>query len=167
LTTPVSTVSGLGHLEGKEVWALADGVVVGPLTVTGGSVAIGFSATNIVVGLKYISQIQTLYLTMDDLQPGSIQGKRKFIPAATLRLDCTKGIQIGQDFDNLTPVPDCQDIDANFVGLAAGELFEGDAYTVIGGAWDDKGEICVQQDQPLPAAVLGIIVQVVPGDTGR
>jgi hypothetical protein len=169
LTTPVSTISGLGHLEGKQVWALADGVVEGPFTVTGGALSAPLTnpATNIVVGLKYTQQIQTLYLTMDDLQPGSIQGKRKFIPSVVLRLDCTKGIEVGQDFDNLTPVPDCGDIDTNFVGLNPGELFAGDAFVNIGATWDDKGEICIQQNHPLPVAVLGIIVQVVPGDTGR
>lgn len=167
LTTPVSTLSGLAHLNGKQVTALADGVVVNNLTVTGGTVTIPTPATNIVVGLSYTQQIQTLYLTMDDLQPGSIQGKRKLVPAATLRLDCTKGLKIGQDFNNLTLVPDLGDIDTNFVGLAPGTLFSGDAYSVFGGAWDEKGEVCIQQDDPLPASVLGIIVQVVPGDTGR
>lgn len=166
ITQPTATISGLTHLEGKVVWALADGVVHGPLTVVGGAVTLPAAVSNAVVGLKYTQQIQTLYLTMDDLQRGSIQGKRKLVPATTLRLDCTKGIKVGQDFDNLTEVPDCGDIDANFVGLNPGELFAGDAYIVMGAAWDEKGEICIQQDLPLPASVLGIIVQVVPGDTG-
>lgn len=167
ITAPVNALTGLDHLEGKTVVGLADGVVIGPSVVTGGSIPLPAGTTNAVAGLKYTQQIQTLYLTMDDLQPGSIQGKRKLVPAATLRLDCTKGLKVGQDFDSLTPVPDCGDIDTNFVGLNPGELFSGDAYVVFTGAWDEKGEVCIQQDDPLPASVLGIIVQVVPGDTGR
>lgn len=167
LTVPTNVLTGLDHLEGKSVVGLADGVVIGPLTVTGGSIPLPANTTNAVAGLKYTQQIQTLYLTMDDLQPGSIQGKRKLVPAATLRLDCTKGLKVGQDFNSLTPVPDCGDIDTNFVGLNPGTLFSGDAYVVFTGAWDEKGEVCIQQDDPLPASVLGIIVQVVAGDTGR
>ncbi len=167
IVTPTTTLTGLDHLDGKQVVGLADGVAFGPLTVVGGSITLGAAASNIVAGLKYTQQIQTLRLTMDDLQPGSIQGKRKLVPGVILRLDCTKGISVGQDFNNLTPVPEANDIDSNFVGLNPGELFEGDAFVVIGASWDDKGDICIEQDLPLPASVLGIIIQAVPGDTGR
>lgn len=165
---PTNTIT-LAHLKGKEVWALGDGQVYGPLTANEdtGVVTLPSAVCNLVAGLSYVQQIETLDLTMDDLQPGSIQGKRKLIPSVVLRLDCTKGISAGQDFNTLTAVPDCNDIDANFVGLNPDALFSGDAYVVLGAAWNEKGRVCIQQDLPLPTNVLGIIVQVVPGDTGR
>jgi hypothetical protein len=158
LTTPVSVVGGLGHLEGKQVYALADGLVVGPLTVTGGSVNIGTAASNIVVGLKYTQQIKTLYLTTDGIQQGSDQGKRKQISGVTLRVDCAAGLKVGTDFDYLNPLPELN------ADLPAGTLFTGDSRALTFPQWDTKGETCIQQDFPLPAAVLGVIVEVTPGD---
>lgn len=158
--TPTQVVTGLDHLEGKEVWALADGVVVGPLTVASGSVDLGFTASSVVVGLRYTSQIKTLYLTADGINQGSEQGKRKMLPAVTLRLDCTRGLEVGNDFSYLTPLPDT-------ILAGTNDLFEGDARALIYPQWDTKGEICIQQSDPLPAQVLGVIVEVVPGDTGR
>jgi hypothetical protein len=159
LTTPTDTVTGLDHLEGKEVWSLADGIVVGPLTVAGGSVTLLFAATNIVVGLRYTQQIQTLYLTTDGIQQGSDQGKRKQVSGITLRVDCTKGLKVGTDFDYLTELPELNE--------AGTELFTGDSRALSFPQWGEKGEVCIQQDDPLPASVLGIIVEVTPGDTGR
>lgn len=156
-TVPTQTVSGLSHLEGKEVWALADGVVIGPLTVTGGVADLGVVASTAVVGLKYTSQGKTLYLTTEGIQRGTEQGKRKMTQGATLRLDCTRGITVGTDFENLTTLEDTE-------GLT---LFTGDAYAAINPDWNTKGEICFQQALPLPATVLGVIIGVVPGDTGR
>ncbi len=157
--TPTGTLGGLEHLEGKEVWALADGNVMGPLVVSEGEAMLSETATFacVVVGLSYTSQLKTLYLTVEGLLPGTIQGKRKFTPAATLRVDCTLGLSAGIDFDHLTPVPDLQGT----------EPFTGDARVVVFGDWTERAEVCVEQTAPLPATVLGIITEVTAGDTGR
>lgn len=160
ITSPVSHISGLGHLEGKQVYALADGVVEGPFTVAGGAITLSAAATNVVVGLKYTQQIQTLYLTTEGIQEGSDQGKRKQISGVTLRTDCTKGLKAGTDFDYLTPVPELNQ------DLAVGDLYTGDARVLSFPQWDRPGQTCIQQDDPLPATVLGVIVEVTPGDTG-
>jgi hypothetical protein len=160
ITTPVTTVSGLGHLEGKVVYALADGLVEGPFTVAGGSVTLPDAASNIIVGLKFTQQIQTLYLTTQGIQSGSDQGKRKQISGVTVRTDCTAGLKAGTDFDYLTPIPELNE------NLATGDLFTGDSRVLSFPQWDTPGQTCIQQDDPLPATVLGVIVEVTPGDTG-
>jgi hypothetical protein len=159
ITTPVSTLSGLGHLEGKVVYALADGLVEGPFTVAGGSITLSAPASNIVVGLKFTQQIQTLYLTTQGIQSGSDQGKRKQITGVTVRTDCTAGLKAGTDFNYLTPIPELNE------NLATGELYTGDARVLSFPQWDIPGQTCIQQDLPLPATVLGVIVEVTPGDT--
>jgi hypothetical protein len=45
-----SVVAGLGMHEGAEVYALADGYVEGPFTVTGGQITLDFAASNVKVG---------------------------------------------------------------------------------------------------------------------
>lgn len=157
--TSTVTVGGLDHLEGKEVWALADGDVVGPLTVVGGEVDIGFEASSIVVGLRYTQQVQTLYYDAP-LWQGTGQSKRKLIPAITLRVDCTRGLLAGPDFDQMTPIPE-------LVDPGDPPLFTGDARAIIFGGWSETGFVCIEQRDPVPAQVNGIIIEAAPGDTGR
>ena len=159
--TPVQTVGGLGHLEAKEVVALADGEVVSGLTVSGGSVTLPRKASNIIVGLSYICQLQTLYLDISG-GAGTVQGKRKFLPAVTLRLDSTRGLYVGNTFDDLYPVKD------QYSPITTPEsLISGDIRTNIGGNWTTPANVCIQTTVPLPASVLGVIAEVVEGDTGR
>lgn len=160
LTTPVSALGGLGHLEGKQIAALADGIVYQSLTVVSGSITLPVPATNIVVGLEYGQQIQTLYLTTDGIQEGSDQGKRKQISGITLRTDCTKGLSAGTDFAYMTPIPELNE------ELLGHDLYTGDARVLSFPQWDRPGQTCIQQTLPLPATVLGVVVEVTPGDTG-
>jgi hypothetical protein len=46
-------------------------------------------------------------------------------------------------------------------------LVTGDARTLIDPSWDVPGQYCIQQSDPLPATVLGVIPEIVVGDTGN
>lgn len=160
--TPTRTVSGLSHLEGMTVNALLDGEVASGLVVSGGAVTLPVAATNIVVGLAYTSQLQTLYIDLET-PTGSVQGRRKLISAVNLRLDCTRGIEVGTDFTHLVTMKDL----ATPSGVPQAS-FTGDKYIAIRGATNDPyGQVCIQQTNPLPVSVLGIAIEVTPGDTGR
>lgn len=160
VSTPQTYLTGLNHLEGKTVMALADGLVVSDLVVTSGSVTLPQAASNIIVGLQYVGEVQTLYLNVEGLQRGSMQGKRKLQPAVTLRLDCTAGLDVGIDFEHLSPV-----VYDMAPYSAPGALFTGDQRHPVFTDWNTEGQICVRQNVPLPATILGIIAEVVPGDT--
>lgn len=166
LTTPTTTIT-LAHLKGKEVWALADGHVVGPLTANAstGAVTLPFEACVVVAGLQYTQQIKTLYLTMDGLNQGTEQGKRKQISGITARVDCTLGPKMGSDFVLMYSPPEF----ATTVNDPASNttLVTGDVRALNFPTWNTEGEICMTQTLPLPASILGIIVEVTPGDTGR
>lgn len=158
--TPATAISGLDHLEGKEVWALADGLVEGPFTVSGGAITLSRPASVVVVGLKFTSQLQTLYLTTEGIFQGSDQGKRKQITGMTVRLDNTKALLGGTDFDHLTPFPETVITDPC-------QAYTGDSRVLTYPEWDTNGQVVCETSEPLPAQVLGIIVEVTPGDTGR
>lgn len=153
------TIPNLAHLEGMEVMALADGEVVGPLTVSGGQVVLPKPAAAVVVGLAYQSQLQTLRL---DLGEPTTQGKRKTVPAVTARVDCARGLKFGPDFDSLYEYKDLQ-----VVYSVPQDLITGDLRINITSSWNTDAQICVQQDYPLPATVLGLIPEVLVGDTQR
>jgi hypothetical protein len=163
--TPVSEVSGLNQLNGLTVNALIDGLPVtdylgSPLVVENGSLALPFAGTKVLVGLPYTCQLQTLRLEMEGIP--SQQGKLKTIPQVAVIVDKTLGISVGQgDFEYLDPVPET----AFNLADAPAQPWSGIHYLTIPGEWDYEGQVCVETQWPLPVSVLGIVPEVLLGDT--
>lgn len=160
LTAPFTTISGLSHLEGETVSILADGSVVPPQVVNNGTVILGTAVTKATIGLGYTAQLQTLYL---DTGEPTIQGKRKNLAALTARVDQTRGLKMGPTFTDLV---DFKDRNPLTFGQPI-DLFTGDDRMIIGGGWTTEGQLCIQQDNPLPATILGVIPEITLGDTGK
>jgi hypothetical protein len=154
----VTTVSGLDHLEGAFVSALCDGRPVANLLVEDGEVTLPEPASKVVVGLPYSGQLQTLGI---DLGDPTVQGKRKVIQQLTAIVDKSLGLQTGRDFANLFPVKEL--VGANFPPT----FFSGKVFQGITGAWSEEGQICFQQDFPLPVTILGLVPKVRIGDTSN
>lgn len=72
------TVYGLQHLEGEEVYGLADAKPVGPFTVTDGAVTLPFAAANVVMGLGFDSE-GIIPRLENGAADGTAQGKAKRI----------------------------------------------------------------------------------------
>src|SRR5262249_32127256 len=152
---PATVFSGLDHLEGVTVTGLADGVVIPPTVVTNGTVTLSNAASNVVIGIGYNCDIQTLRL---DTGEGTSQGKRKKIPAVTVRVADTLGLSIGGDFNSLVPMKDL--VQGN-VGSMSNTVVSGlvtdDARTLVDPRWTVQGQYCIRQSQPYPATILGVI----------
>ena len=147
---PTSTVSGLNHLNGLTVVALADGNVVSGLTVSGGQIALPHPASTITVGLPYSADLQTLDL---EISAPTIQGRRKKITAVTVRLENSRGLKIGYNSTNLAEIK--ERTNQNYGQPIP--LTTGDEHIVIPQDWNAQGDLWVRQDNPLPATVLAII----------
>lgn len=158
MTAPVSTVSGLDHLNGRTVSVLADGNVHPQLTVTAGSVTLQRAASAITVGLPYTAQMQTLYL---DVQGEPVQSKRKKINAVTVRMQDTRGIKVGHTFDTLVQI---KERTTEPMGQPV-QLYTGDHRLVLDPLYDTKGQVCIQQDNPLPCTILAAIPEITMGDS--
>lgn len=158
MATQVTTLTGLWHLEGMTVSALADGVPRTGLVVTNGSVTLPVAASKITVGLPYTAKIKTLPIDTGSLP--TIQGKRKNIHALTVRLNKAKGLKTGSKettlVDMVIPAYESQY-----------ELWDGDIYTVMDPNWQEQGSYFVEQTNPLPASVLGFIPELSVGDTSK
>lgn len=174
ISVPTSTVTGLNHLEGMAVTALADGSVVPQTTVTNGTINLPNPASQIVVGLPYTCQMQTLYIDHEG-QGSTVQNKRKTINSVGLRVEASRGLQIGADQidastqQNYATVPWNNMIEikerSNFVNAGLGvPLFTGDYFVNITSGWDVKGQVAVQQVYPLPANILSVISYWTLGD---
>lgn len=174
-TTPTSSVSGLDHLEGMTVAALADGGVVSDLVVTAGSVTLPVPATAIVVGLPFTAQLQTLY--METPGAGTVQTRRKNIVQVVARVQNSRAPELGVN----QPDASCQPNQMNiaWTGMTQVEdriptmtaslpipLYSGDyGITNVFGQWDQRGQIAVQQTKPVPLTVLALVPWVQVGDT--
>lgn len=175
LTVPTMIVSGLDHLEGLTVNALADGSVVSNLTVVSGSVTLPQSASQIVVGLPFTAQLQTLYLEAEGA--GTIQSKRKNVVRATLRVQSSVPPQIGTNQPDASAQPNQATIPwgaspyatlsqiTSTVTTGIQPLYSGDfQITNVFDNWGTNGQIAVQQSNPVPLTVLALVPWVQPGD---
>lgn len=76
LADGVTELSGLEHLEGKEVTAYVDGVAYSGYKVTGGRISIAQNGSNIAVGIPYQSRLVTMPVATSDAQ-GQMQSLYK------------------------------------------------------------------------------------------
>lgn len=163
--TPITSVSGLTQLIGQSVVGVADGVAVGPYTVSAlGTVALGLTATKVTLGLAYLPQLQTLPL---DLGEPTVQGKRKKITGLTLRVADTLGLQVGKTFATVVAMKDFTlgNVPTTSTGVAmVSDLVNGDGRTIIDQEWDTAGNYCIQQNLPYPATILGAMPETTVGD---
>jgi len=157
--TATTTVGGLNHLEGATVSILADGYVKLPQTVTNGQITLDVAAKVITIGLPYIAQVKPLPI---DAGSPTVQGKRKKISATTLRLENSRGLQIGRDSSDLEPIKFPQPPSGWTQALP---LYTGDLRQVLTPIWDTEGTFLIQQSDPLPFTLLGLIPELNVGDT--
>lgn len=151
--SPTTTFRGAEHLAGKTVTGLADGVPITPFVMpTTGFFTLGAAASKVNVGLAFTPKFQTLRL---DLGEPTIQTKRKKIGGVTVRCVETLGLNIGRTFATLVPMK----------AFAGTELITGDGRTIIDQVFDEPGQFCIEQPSPLPATILGVILEATVGDT--
>ena len=155
----VTTLSGLSHLEGKEVAILADGAATPRQTVLNGSITLPHTAGKVHVGLPYEAVLETLSINFD-AQDGSVQGRRKFIAEAALRLKNTRGFFIGRDEDHLDEMK-ARSTEAYGDPIAP---FTGDVRMTFSGSWGREGRFVVKQRDPLPITILAVMPKVELGD---
>lgn len=177
LSIPVTVVTGLNHLEGMEVAILADGSVVPNQTVVNGSITLQFAASSIKIGLPYICQVQSMYLDAPNRTGGgTTQGKRKNIQAVTVRVEASRGLQVGtnqpdqstQPNNATVPWTDMKEFKERTALVSAGSaipLFTGDERVLVPGEWSKPGQVACQQIYPLKADVLDFVPEFTLGDT--
>lgn len=182
LTVPVSSVSGLNHLEGMKLDGLVDGGVVQGLLVTGGAVTLPTPGSQVTLGLPFKPQLQGMHA---DIQGAMIQGDRKRIVGVTLRVVNSRGIKVGQDQPiaatqpnqaerpwNVAPnlMTEVEDRRNEFGAGNAIPLFTGDVFVRVGGDFNTTDNqpspamVAMQQDYPLPMEILAVIPKLHIGD---
>lgn len=169
-STPATSFTGAEHLAGMTVTGLADGVVITPFVMpTDGFFTLATAASKVTIGLAFTARLKSLRLDLGSGQ-STVQGKAKRVPAIVVRVADTLGLTAGTDFDHMVPMKDL--VQGNVSSMKIGEtdqvvsdLVDGDARVFLNPAWTTTGQYCIEQTQPLPATVCGLIPELVVGDT--
>lgn len=155
-------IDGLGHLEGKELQVLADGAVVGPVTVSGGKITLPNAAELVHAGLGYGGYLQTLPLDIP-LQTGTTQSMMKRVKGVVVRLIDTVGGAVAAGtsetriFEPLLP-----DVQAIVPGQPR-KLVNGVQSVSFTEPSELDAVISIKPEGPLPMTVVSIIPEVIIG----
>ena len=154
----VTTLTGLGHLNGESVVAAANGYAETGLTVSGGSVTLSSPASRVHIGLPFTAQLITLPL--ETYANGkTIQGRPKTVPSMIVQVERTMGMWTGPTTTNMRETT---------FGLPAtyGQPLDmvTDSITVgLKGGWTKRKQLVVEQRSPLPMHILSLIPDVIVG----
>ena len=154
----IDRVNGLDHLEGELIKVQMDGIlptdengelVENSFEVLGGEIQLPKKAAVVHAGLGYTGKIQLLK-SSEGSQLGTGQFKMRRVYLGALRLYRSLGLKIGLDEDHLDPISDDD---------PALPLYTGDIDKLPNANWDKETEMIIQQEEPLPAQILAIILR--------
>ena len=159
---PTTVITGLDHLNEREVYVLGNGNVIKtlddiagtPLIVHDGSLTLPDTdaVTKAIVGLAYSSEMITLDIEFN----GELQNKKTKTPSLILNFENSRDGKVG---DASLPDKYLENIayDREFYDKGL-PLFTGKYKLNITSFWDIGKSIRYIQDEPLPANILSIIV---------
>jgi len=153
-----TAITGLDHLNGINVVALADGAVVRGLTVSGGSITLPAAASVVHVGMAYTADIQMLPLSIDSLEAGG-QGTVRSVDYAYIRVNDSGPFLVGPAFDDLTDVP----IRTNEPYGSPPGLQSRLIDILINPAPDIDSQLCIRSEDPTPLTVASITLKLSTG----
>lgn len=164
-----TAVTGLDHLDGKEVVALADGSPETGLTVVDGTINLSAPAAKIHAGLPYFGILAPLTYEAETKQ-GVTQGRERGFGRTLARLHETVGGKSGL-YKNVKGATSTPDVDGKYYPLKTTpthwdqpiEPFTGHVELPIGGGFSKDATLCIVQDQPLPMTVMSLISEVAIG----
>lgn len=153
-------VSGLGHLEGKTVGVVADGLYLGTRVVSGGSVSLDTQTASIIhVGLLYNCDLTTLQL---DVNGSTVREKRKRVASVTVAVEeSSRTFYIGSptgSWKQYTPGT----LDSPQTVRWTGDIEVGNVYS----RFEQTGQVFIRQSTPLALTVLGITPHIEVGGGG-
>ena len=174
LTPQVSTITGLQYLAGATITGLADGNVIEPMVVpASGTITLAEPASAVTVGLGFQAQLQSVYL--EGGEP-TTQAQRKKVAEVTARIEASRGLKMTSnqiDGSTLSPpqlapvwnnLADVEDKAKAPYNSRTQPLFTGDTRIPVGGGYNTRGQVALQQDYPLPMQVLALVPEILPGD---
>lgn len=156
--TPVSSLSGLDHLEGKEVAVLVDGAVHPNVTVDNGAITLQYSGSVISVGLPYTGRLRTMPLEAGAAD-GVAMGKTMRVNNIVMRFDRTgPGVFYGPDGTRLDELHPRRTTDLMDSPIA---LFTGNTPALPWpGEYQQSPQLVVEHRLPTPCTLVALMPQL-------
>ena len=156
---PITTITGLDHLEGETVVCWADGVDQGNFTVTGGEFTLPGSVNSYMVGLGYTADYKGAKLAVQT-QIGLDLNRRKRAVSLGLLLADThyQGLKYGPSFDELDDLPLTEN-DLETPADTVWDCYDED-HIEFPGDWDTDSRICLRAAAPRPCTVMAAMISV-------
>ena len=148
-----TVITGLWHLEGQTISALADGAEIENLTVLNGSVTMPVATARAQFGLPYTSYLATQRID-SGATDGTAQGKTKRFHQIVMRLYASLGGKVGPDASSTDYIlyRSLSDYMDEVPPVLTGDT---DKFPYPGG-YETDGRIWVLADQPLPLTVVAM-----------
>lgn len=156
-----TTVSGLSHLQGKQVIVWAAGQFRGKYTVAGGSIALSepVTAADVLVGLEYVAPYRSTKLAYAAAAGTALnQIKRVNYVAVICGLIHNDGLEFGQDFNSMDKLPrlfEGRPVGAHEILLD----YEQPAMPSPGG-WSPDTRLCLRATAPKPCMLQAAVITV-------
>lgn len=149
-----TTISGLSHMNGKQVVALADGGVVKNLKVVGGAVTLPYAASKVHIGIPITCDLKTLSIAPP--QQGSLRTRTQTVPKVNLMVQDSRSFWVGRNEAGLwqakiRPVPEVDPVP---------ELVTGVVEVQIGTTWEKDSSFLVRHQDPTPVTILALAPEV-------
>lgn len=166
-----TSIDGMEHLAGRTVTAVLENAsapndlpIVENLVVSdAGVVTLPISARTAVIGLPYISDLETLDLDMGGGTPGTIQARKKKISKVTLRVADSGGpVYVGPDSSSLSELV-INPESTVAVPIVEYDLVTGDYEGDMTPFWGKTGRVFVRTQLPLTLNIVAIIPEVTLG----
>lgn len=173
--TAKTTWDGLDHLEGEDVWVLANGAVRGPFNVQSGDITLTESATKVSIGLRYVGRIDSLDMEPTDARQNPSK-RNKRVTGLLLDVHRSLGGRIGN-----RGIVDTRESDGSIPDTNSGDLikfrhgidplpdepplFSGEKEVLIDDRYEKRTGWSLVHDEPLPFQLVAATADVDMGDT--
>lgn len=161
--SPTTTISGLDHLEAKQVVVWADGQDQGLFTVSSGSITLPVAVSNAVVGLYYEAIFKSTKLAYFANNGTALTMQKKVDHLGVILMwTHAQGLEYGRDEDHLDPLP--QIYQGGPVDQESTFQTYDDQPITFPGAWDTDSRLWLKAAAPRSCTILGGVIEMETND---
>jgi hypothetical protein len=142
-----TTPTGFDHLNGETVDVYADGVYVGPHTVSGGTFTLSVAASKVLAGYKFNSDIELLPRESSLRGVGDTDGANRVLQSLSIKLEESWGGNVGHDSTELNEIE---------YNEATPALLSRRVIAIVDGDREADSAAYIRFDEPYPAEISAI-----------
>lgn len=161
---PVTTFTGLSHLEGETVvaWGTIGGIsgqIGTTFTVASGQITLPAAYTSVTVGLSYNWRYKSARLAYAAEKGTALLAEKRVAQVGILAQNMMPdAVEYGPDFNTTYPLPRTEG-GQDVVSTTLYETYD-EPLTSFGGGWNTDSRVCLKGSSPLPATLLGLVIGI-------